>query len=59
MALNYHRWDICEPACDRGNQENIPVYAFLKDALIRKMGAEWYTEFVSIAKDWASQKNNR
>jgi hypothetical protein len=59
MALNYHRWDICEPACDRGNQENIPVYAFLKDALIRKMGEEWYTEFVSIAKDWASQKNNR
>lgn len=59
MALNYHRWDICEPACQRGNEENIPVYAFLKDALIRKMGAEWYTEFEAIAKDWESQKNDR
>ena len=58
-ALNYHRWSICEPACQRGEQENIPVYAFLKEALIRKMGEAWYEELKAVAADWKSQKNNR
>ncbi|MFN5217314.1 MAG: DUF3109 family protein, partial [Sphingomonadales bacterium] len=58
-ALNYHRWSICEPACQRGEQENIPVYAFLKEALIRKMGEAWYEELTAVAADWKSQKNNR
>ena len=58
-ALNYHKWDICEPACGRGEDENIPVYAFLKEALIRKMGEAWYEELSVIANEWKSQKNNR
>ena len=58
-ALNYHRWSICEPACQRGEQENIPVYAFLKEALIRKMGEAWYEELTAVAADWKSQKNDR
>jgi len=58
-ALNYHKWDICEPACRRGEDENIPVYAFLKEALIRKMGEAWYEELSAIANEWKSQKNNR
>jgi len=58
-ALNYHRWDICEPACKRGEDENIPVYAFLKEALIRKMGEDWYNELAAVAASWPSQKNNR
>lgn len=58
-ALNYHRWDICEPACKRGENEQIPVYAFLKEALIRKMGEEWYNELAALAASWPSQKNYR
>ena len=57
-ALNYHRWDICEPACKRGENDNVPVYVFLKDALIRKMGEAWFAELTSLASDWESQKNN-
>ena len=43
-ALNYDRWQICSPACDLGKELKVPVYKFLKDALIRKYGEAWYTE---------------
>lgn len=43
-ALNYHRWDICNPACHLGKELGVPVYQFLKEALIRKYGAEWYAQ---------------
>jgi hypothetical protein len=41
-ALNYHRWHICEPACQLGKSLQVPIYRFLKNALIRKYGEEWY-----------------
>ena len=41
-ALNYDRWHICAPACDLGQSLKVPVYKFLREALIRKYGAEWY-----------------
>lgn len=41
-ALNYDRWDICSAACSKGKKEEIRVYEFAKDALIRKYGADWY-----------------
>ena len=43
-ALNYDRWDICSAACDLGRQLKVPVYKFLKEALIRKYGEDWYIE---------------
>ena len=43
-ALNYHRWLVCEPACEKGIMENIPVYQFLKTPLIRKYGERWFKE---------------
>jgi hypothetical protein len=43
-AVNYHKWDICKPALKVGNKEGIPLYKFLKEALIRKYGADWYLE---------------
>ncbi|MFA0962483.1 DUF3109 family protein [Roseivirga sp. BDSF3-8] len=42
-ALNYDRWHICAPACDLGKELGVPVYKFLKDALIRKYGEKWYS----------------
>jgi hypothetical protein len=41
-ALNYDRWEICLPACELGRKTKLPLYKFLKDALIRKFGEEWY-----------------
>jgi len=43
-ALNYDRWSICSPACELGEELKVPVYKFLKEALIRKYGADWYEE---------------
>ena len=43
-AVNYARWEICNPACACGEQLNVKVYRFLKEALIRKYGEEWYKQ---------------
>lgn len=43
-ALNYDQWHICSPACTLGEALKVPVYKFLKDALIRKYGEVWYQE---------------
>ena len=43
-AVNYHTWDICKPACSCGSVLNVPVYKFVKAALIRKYGEDWYTK---------------
>lgn len=45
-ALNYNRWHICDPACQLGKSLQVPLYAFLKDALVRKYGEAWYAELV-------------
>jgi hypothetical protein len=43
-AVNYHKWQVCEPACSCGKQLGVPVFRFLKDPLIRKFGEDWYQE---------------
>ncbi len=48
-ALNYHRWEVCKPACKLGAKHKVPVYSFLKEALIRKFGEDWYKELSLIA----------
>ena len=49
-ALNYDRWDICSAACSAGKKASLPVYRFLKDALIRKYGEEFYKELDALAE---------
>ena len=41
-AVNYHRWDICGAACALGSSLKVKVYVFVKEALVRKFGEEWY-----------------
>jgi hypothetical protein len=41
-AVNYERWNICKAACKNGNKLKVPVYRFLKDAIVRKYGIEFY-----------------
>lgn len=50
-ALNYHRWNVCKAATLLGQKENIPVYKFLKEPLIRKFGQAWYEELEIAAKE--------
>jgi hypothetical protein len=56
-ALNYHSWDICKPACQCGSRLEVPVYRFLKDALIRAYGDVWFAQLEEIAQEWNKQKN--
>lgn len=48
-AVNYHRWDICDPACSLGAELQVPIYKFVKEALIRKFGQDWYDELEKVA----------
>lgn len=48
-AVNYHEWEICDPACKLGKSLKVPVYRFLKDALIRKYGEAWYKKLEAAA----------
>lgn len=40
-AVNYHRWDVCKAAVLLGKKENVAVYQFLKEPLIRKFGEKY------------------
>ena len=51
QAVNYHRWPICSDACSLGKSLQVPVYKFVKDALIRKFGEDWYGELCRIAEN--------
>ena len=41
-AVNYERWNICKAACKNGSKLKVPVFRFVKEALIRKYGEEFY-----------------
>ncbi|HWB64495.1 MAG TPA: DUF3109 family protein [Chitinophagales bacterium] len=41
-AVNYERWNICKAACKNGKALKVPVYKFLKEAIIRKYGEDFY-----------------
>jgi hypothetical protein len=53
-VMNYHRWYVCQPACKAGQEQQMPMYRFLKEALIRKMGPAWYDELETVAEAWTS-----
>lgn len=48
-AVNYNRWEICDDACTLGKELQVPVYKFVKQALIRKFGEDWYVELEKVA----------
>lgn len=50
-AVNYHKWHICDDACVLGKELQVPVYKFVKEALIRKFGEAWYSKLEAAAKD--------
>lgn len=55
-AVNYHKWDICSPACTFGKELGVPIYKFLKDPLIRKYGQAWYDELVLVIESTSNEK---
>jgi hypothetical protein len=55
-AVNYDKWDICDPACSLGAELEVPVYKFVKESLIRRFGSDWYLELEKVAKELENQK---
>lgn len=50
-AVNYHKWHICSDACALGKELQVPVYKFVKEALVRKFGEQWYQELEKVAEE--------
>jgi len=49
--VNYEpRETLCKPACKLGKQLKVPVYVFLKDAIIRKYGDDFYEALEAVAE---------
>lgn len=57
-AVNYHKWPICDDACVLGKELQVPVYKFVKDALIRKFGEDWYSDLEKVAFELKNHKKN-
>ena len=54
-AMNYEpREDLCHPGCVLGKRLSVPVFRFLKDAIIRKYGESFY-EALEAYDRYASQ----
>jgi len=54
--VNYEpRPSLCRAACSLGKKLKLPVYQFLKEALIRKYGQEFYDTLDEIAKRYYSE----
>lgn len=54
-AVNYDEWDICDPACSLGQELQVPVYQFVKEALIRRFGDNWYHELDKVAQTYQAE----
>jgi len=58
IALNYHRWQICESARDLGKKKGVPVFRFLKEAISRVYGEEFYEELEVVYREIQSFEKN-
>jgi len=55
--VNYEpRETLCKPACKLGSQLKVPVYVFLKEAIIRKYGDDFYGAIEAVAEKMKQDK---
>lgn len=55
VGLNYNRWAVCKMAVAKGIQENLRLYQFLREPLIRRFGEAWYQELLSVVEELQAQ----
>ncbi len=56
INVNYEPRDVlCSPACVMGKKLKVPVYEFLKEALIRKFGAPFYDALHQVAVEYSQE----
>jgi len=44
-SLRFEFIGECQPAIERGQRENVPLWKFLESALMRAYGEEWFRDF--------------
>lgn len=50
-AVNYDRWDICKAALVCGEKHSLPLFRFVKEALVRRFGQDWYDELETVERE--------
>lgn len=55
VGLNYNRWAVCKMAIAKGIQENLCLYEFLREPLIRRFGEAWYQELLDMVEELKKQ----
>jgi len=50
VGLNYNRWEVCKMAVVKGQRDDIPLYRFLREPLIRRFGEAWYAELEEVTR---------
>lgn len=51
-ALNIHKWSVCRCAFMKGRKNDVRIYEFLREPLIRYFGKDWYDELTFVASEW-------
>jgi len=54
-ALNYDEWEICKAACSLGAKHQTPVFRFVKEAIVRRYGSEFYDQLEDIYHSYFSK----
>jgi hypothetical protein len=57
-ALNYDQWEVCAPARKTGEIEKLPVYEFLKPAIVRAFGNAFYKDLKKAFKDLSKHRKS-
>ena len=55
-GVNYEKLKICKPGRACGKANNLPLWKYLKEPLIRKYGEEWYRELALIIEHLPKSK---
>lgn len=57
--VNYEPRDpMCNPGCALGQKLKVPTYVFLKEAIIRKYGEDFYEVLTQIADQYYAEKES-
>ena len=51
IGLNYNRWKVCKMAVAKGVLDDVRLYQFLREPLIRRFGEEWYHELLEMVDE--------
>jgi hypothetical protein len=55
-AINVDSWHVCNPACECGTELNVPVFKFLKDAIVRSWDLDFFHHLDSVYNEFFNKK---